>query len=231
MLKQSEKAKPQSIREGGTENRRVSVKAPWFFPARRLRLPEESHYRLLSCEEDRMKYATPVIAALFLLTTFVGFAHAVQIGYTTQDLGSGQWEYTYTVQNSSPSVTTQEFTVFFDYGLYQNLDVSAYTSAKPNWSIITAEPVLILGSPQPGFYDALSLASGIPSDSNEGGFSVNFQWLGTGTPGSQGFDIVDTSTYATLYEGQTTPVPLPAALLLLGSGLTGIGVTRKMRKR
>ncbi len=54
-----------------------------------------------------MKYAAPVIVALFLLTTFVGHAHAVQIGYTTQNLGSGQWEYTYTVQNSSPSGTCQ----------------------------------------------------------------------------------------------------------------------------
>ena len=99
---------------------------------------------------------------------------------------------------------------------------------KPNWSIITVEPDLILGSPQPGFYDALSLGSGIPFGYYEGGFTVSFQWLGNGTPGPQVFDIVDTSTYATLYEGQTTPVPLPGAIVLLGSALVGLPVLRRI---
>ena len=53
-------------------------------------------------------------------------------------------------------------------------------------------------------------------DALQGGFAVQFTWLGAGTPGAQPFEIVDPDTFQTLESGSTTVVPLPATGWLLG---------------
>jgi hypothetical protein len=43
--------------------------------------------------------------------------------------------------------------------------------------------------------------------------------------------ILGTSTFAMEYENGTAPVPEPATLLLLGCGLIGVGVFRRISKK
>jgi PEP-CTERM putative exosortase interaction domain len=146
------------------------------------------------------------------------------INYDVNNLGGNTWEYTYTVQNDSLAVDIEEFTIWFDLGLYENLTP---TSTLIDWDEITIQPDI--GLPDDGYYDALALVSGIAPGSSETGFSVSFDWLGTGTPGSQFFEIVDTFTFSALDSGDTTlvssdPVPEPSTVMLMGIGLIGLTV-------
>jgi len=81
----------------------------------------------------------------------------------------------------------------------------------PADQLVQPEPLLLFD----GYYDALTLGSGIPVGQSVGGFSVAFDWLGVGTPGPQPFDIVDPYTFETLHAGTTTPEPGTLALLAL----------------
>ncbi len=65
-----------------------------------------------------------------------------EIQYVTNDLGSGQWEYIYTVKNIGLSAGIEEFTIWFDYGLYDNLVVTT-PETPPEWDQIVwqVEPV------------------------------------------------------------------------------------------
>jgi MYXO-CTERM domain-containing protein len=70
---------------------------------------------------------------------------------------------------------------------------------------------------------AWSYAGGIPVGGAVSGFAVQFDWLGSGAPGAQPFDIVDPQTLQPLFSGTT--VPEPAGLLLLA--LAGLVARRR----
>jgi len=173
-----------------------------------------------------MKRVFTVILAFGMIIALAGILHATIITYDTTNLGGGRWEYTYNILNDTLGAPIEEFTIYFDYGLYSDLSID---TPKANWDGLTVNPDLILGIPQPGYYDALSLVSGIAPGSTESGFLVSFNWLGTGTPGVQYFEIVNPSDFSVVDSGNTTPVPEPGTMMLLGSSLLGlIGLRRKI---
>lgn len=104
-------------------------------------------------------------------------------------------------------------------------------SSSNGWSEFISDPVPDLA---PGIYDAFR-SPGIAATQTETGFRVSFTWLGTGTPGIQTFDIVDSNTFETLESGitslaQTSSVPEPGTLGLLLIGAIGLlGFRRKIR--
>lgn len=131
------------------------------------------------------------------------------------------YAYSVTVALGEPRV--EEFTIFFDSTLYQNLVVSA---APQDWDPLVIQPDS--GIPSNGFFDALALIDGISPATSLGGFAVLFDFLGTGSPGAQRFDIVDPTTFVTLQTGftsaasvvpPTSDVSEPSALALAGLAL------------
>jgi hypothetical protein len=144
--------------------------------------------------------------------------YATTIFYDLDNLGGNQWQYTYTVSNDSLATPIEEFSIYFDYGLYDNLTV---TSSLINWSELAVSPQLILGVPQDGFYDALTLLAGIAPGDIESGFSVSFDWLGSRNPGAQYFDVVYPNDFSVIDSGQTerASVPEPGTFMLLSSGV------------
>ncbi|MBN1766410.1 MAG: hypothetical protein JW860_14225, partial [Sedimentisphaerales bacterium] len=48
-------------------------------------------------------------------------AQDTQISYLVENLGGDTWEYTYDISNISLTAGIEEFTIWFDYGLYENL--------------------------------------------------------------------------------------------------------------
>jgi hypothetical protein len=98
---------------------------------------------------------------------------------------------------------------------YRNLEVITPDPPAANWDELVVQPDPILHDD--GFYDALALGAGILVGSQEAGFAVQFDWLGSGEPGPQPFDIVDPVTFQTKYSGTT--LPEPSALILLAGAV------------
>jgi len=164
-----------------------------------------------------------VLGCLFATSVFG--TPMTEIQYVTNDLGSDQWEYIYTVENISLAAGIEEFTVWFDFGLYDNLVVST-PETPPEWDQIVwqVEPVL----EDPGGYDAVATNLSINIGESLSGFSVSFDWLGVGDPGSQYYEIIDPITFNTIEDGYTVPEPASAVMLGLGGVLV---VLRRVRRQ
>ena len=168
-----------------------------------------------------------VVAAVVFVCLFAGSGLCVpdtEIRYETTDLGAGRWEYTYDVINLSLSVPIEEFTIWFDYGLYDNLLVTTLDPPSSDWDEIVVQPEPVLEDD--GAYDALALTVGIGIGENVSGFSVSFDWLGGGEPGSQYYEIIDPLDFHTIEDGYT--VPEPGTIFFLGIG--GLICLRKRQR-
>ncbi len=155
---------------------------------------------------------------------FAAAAFAVpitQIRYEATDLGSGRWLYNYEVTNISLTPAIEEFTIWFDYGLYETIAVEI---PKSGWNELVVQPEPVLADD--GYYDALTLDTGIGTGQTVNGFAVSFNWLGVGQLGPQFYEIIDPVTFETIDFGYT--VPEPTTLLLLGLG--GMILQRKRRQ-
>jgi hypothetical protein len=159
---------------------------------------------------------------IFAAVVFVFFLTAIGFGvpkteirYQTSDLGSGRWQYNYEVSNISLTVPIEEFTIWFEFGLYDNLAVETPDPPASNWSEIVIQPEPVLQDD--GAYDAKALGLGIGIGQTVSGFAVSFDWLGDAVmPGPQFYEIIDPVTFETIDSGYT--VPEPATILLLGLG-------------
>ena len=140
----------------------------------------------------------------------------VLVWYDADELGGGQWEYTYSVRNQALEGPIEEFTIWFDFGLYENLTVITPDPPASNWNEIVIQPEPYLQDD--GFYDAFALGAGIDIGEMVTDFSVSFKWLGSDEPGPQYYEIIDPGTYETIADGWTMPIPEPGTLVLLGFG-------------
>jgi hypothetical protein len=160
-----------------------------------------------------------MIGALALSALLVSPARSATISYTAMNLGGSTWEYSYTVINDTLGADLEEFTIFFDVALFENL---AVTNSPNDWDSLVVQPDS--GIPADGFFDSLALGAPIAASDSLGEFSVSFDFLGAGTPGAQLFAVVDPITFATLESGVTisSVVPVPGGIWLLLSGLTAL---------
>jgi len=177
-------------------------------------------------EEDVMKKTVSTGLLLVLCLGAAGFGvPKTQIWYSAEELDGGRWQYNYEVANISLTVPIEEFTIWFEYGLYEKLSVETPPVLPPGgWDemVIQPEPVL----EDDGAYDAKALGVGIEIGHTAGPFAVSFDWLGDSLmPGPQFYEIIDPKTLQTIDSGMTQIIPEPATLLLLGLG--GLVLRRK----
>jgi hypothetical protein len=182
-----------------------------------------------------------VTSALLLLSpATVELAHAVPIfqvvNVADTTPGEDLWRYVYTVDGSTCDVE-QGFAIFVDHTTYGPLlsstpdtDREAFVSTNSDWDILLLDPDI--GLLADGVFDALALV-GSPIVNS---FSVDFLWLGVGTPGSQPFYTYQLDAFGTpqiLESGVTTAaqsVPEPGTLLLLLVGGAGMSALRARRR-
>lgn len=159
----------------------------------------------------------------FLIITLVScqMARATMVRYDLRNLGNNQYEYAYSLNNDILTVPIEEFTIWFDSDLYDNLTITTQQPLASQWDEIILEET---GFGLPVGYDALALGDGIQPLETLGGFSVRFDWLGAGLPGDQFFEIINLTSFETLDSGYT--IPEPSMFILFGLG--GLGCRVKL---
>ena len=165
-------------------------------------------------------------AAAALLIVSINFAHATDIRYMAESLSGADWRYSYLISNDTLAVGIEEFTIYFDTSHYSNLAVN---SSPAGWNSLVAQPDSNI--PANGFFDSLTFAQGIAPTSILGGFSATFTYLGSGTPGAQPFEIVD-SAFNVIDSRltQAIPVPEPSQSWLFAAGLGLLAVTTRPKR-
>ena len=74
-----------------------------------------------------------VLAGGLLGLSFTAAAFALpvtKVQYQATNIGSGRWQYSYDVTNISLTPAIEEFTIWFDYGLYDNLSIETPTRLR-----------------------------------------------------------------------------------------------------
>lgn len=150
----------------------------------------------------------------FLVAGSVFGSSVTQISYTATDLGSDRWQYTYDVTNIGLEEEIEEFTIWFGLGSYYNLTVETSDPPASSWDEIVWQPEEGLGD---GGYDAVARNLNIGVGETVSSFIVSFDWLGSGTPGSQFYEIINPTDFTTIDSGFTVPEPTSIVLIGLGS--------------
>lgn len=137
-----------------------------------------------------------LVSVIVVLATAEAAVSAATIKYTAINLTDLEadkdlWRYQYEVSGYDFKAD-DGFSIYFEYDLFQDLQdpEPILDPISPTWDALVEERALneVGGVTSPGIYDVLSFYSSgnAPLDVI---FGVNFVWLGSGTPGSQAFEI------------------------------------------
>ncbi|WP_428354401.1 hypothetical protein [Methyloprofundus sp.] len=88
----------------------------------------------------------------FCFTLNSQFGTLFFVEFVATHISGNNWVYNYTINNDSLSADIEEFSIFFDYNLYENLIVAL---TPTNWDSLVIQPDL--GLPDDGLYDVLAL--------------------------------------------------------------------------
>ena len=176
------------------------------------------------------------LAVFILLFLNFSTASAAIITANLINTSGSSWQAEYTVENDTLKSDIEEFTIWFDVGLYENISI---VSTPADWSPLVVQPDASI--PDGGFYDASISGAGISSGSDLGGFTVEFDWIGGSASMSQFYEIIDPSTFDTLEFGYTdtviettsstaSPIPEPSSIALFLLGFAGFAFSRKFYK-
>jgi len=176
----------------------------------------------------KKQYLSLAVAAMLTLSA-AGLANASNaISYTALNLadenaGDDLWRYTYTVTGDSFATGTG-FAIDFEKSLFV-LPERQQTAPNSDWYIQTYTSEF---ESTIAVYDAYAL---VDNASLADQFSIDFVWTGEAAgPGTQYFAVYNQNEGTVLQNGMTSPVPVPAAVWLLGSGLATLAGSR-LRKR
>ncbi|NNF17408.1 MAG: hypothetical protein HKN70_11730 [Gammaproteobacteria bacterium] len=159
------------------------------------------------------------IAALCALMTATQMTWASPIFYEVENLGGTTWQYTYHVGNDTAG-PIDLFSIFFDIDLYSfdlisgptGFEVDPAVYAGPaDWDVSVAPPDPFFPGPaddQPGIFNGVALAAPVNPGDLLSDFTIVFDWLGPGAPGSQPFTLFGTDLLP-VFDDNFFTQPLP----------------------
>ncbi|MGR8932360.1 MAG: hypothetical protein ACU836_17160 [Gammaproteobacteria bacterium] len=154
---------------------------------------------------------------------FSSSVYSATIYYEAADLtdivvGQDLWNYRYEVHDLSTDANG--FDIFFPVSFGFQFGDLENNPAIPSsdWDVIAIQPDPLL--PADGLLDAISLAS-VPALPEV--FNIDFIWRGSGTPGSQPFEVFN-DNFDIIASGRTVPlgithIPEPGIIWLMLAGL------------
>jgi hypothetical protein len=185
----------------------------------------------------KMMRAMIIGGLVFLISVFASsMASAIPMAdilYLKRDVGGGIWRYNYTVYNKSDPVAdagVDLFDIFFHFDPVFTMTVA---SIPAGWG---DEGFFSKGD---DFVSFQSSSPGIPPDGTDIGPGDSLDGFVLEFSGQVGdllaFDVLFANPSdlesPILYSGFAAPVPEPATILLMVSGLAGIGVVGRRRIR
>jgi len=172
-----------------------------------------------------------VAVAFSALGFALSAAHAGIVDFSVTFLGGSSWRYDYTINNTTPSAGFDELTIFFDSTKYANLTNGI---APFGWDPLLIQPDT--GIPADGYFDVISPTGILADGVTVSGFSVTIDYLVSGAPGAQPFDLIESRSFAVLSSGRsvdpnasTVPEPGSLALVFLGVGCAYLARRRVSR--
>lgn len=100
---------------------------------------------------------------------------------------SGQrWEADYVIANESSSTPIKGLRVTFPANSYDNI---AIITTPSTWDAISANPDTVIGAN--GIYEIFTITSEIIDGDPLKGIRLEFDWLKSGSPSSQSFEIIN----------------------------------------
>ena len=183
-----------------------------------------------------MKVLT-TICIILVVAVFLGFSGGIvyatpsaQALFEEDDFGFGIWFYVYTLYNTSDPIADAGYDIY-DFFLNFAAPVTLFVPGSPlDWEVISDSST---------FIDWFSLLPGEPptgADIAPGTSLSWFMFFSDTRLGSLAFDVLfsnptggDPVPYSGTTAPVTAPIPEPATLILLGSGLAGFGYLRMRR--
>lgn len=158
-------------------------------------------------------------AAASACLAFHASGSAQTISYDSSHLGGTRWQYSFVLETGNLTSNVDEFTLYFERLEYRDLTL---VDAPMGWDMLVVQSDAAL--PADGFVDGISPVV-LSSMAAVGPFVVSFDYVGSNTPGSQRFELYDTSTFTLVGSGFTVPSPIPEphSLLLFAAGLVAVG--------